>query len=141
MAQFRVGCKALIFDERGRILVVRRAAEETLPGIWEFPGGGVEFGETLEAALARELREETGLEPDVLRVLYASSYVNTRELQIVLINYLCRHRGGGVSLSPEHSESRWAGRAELTDILYPALLGELETHHIFDISELKEAAT
>jgi 8-oxo-dGTP pyrophosphatase MutT (NUDIX family) len=48
--------------ERGdRVLLVRRAEWDTLPGTWELPGGKVDAGETIAAALARELEEETGL--------------------------------------------------------------------------------
>ena len=52
----------LIRDARGRVLLARRTEGRDLSGLWEFPGGKVEPGETPEAALARELREELGIE-------------------------------------------------------------------------------
>ena len=52
----------LIRDARGRVLLARRTEGRDLSGLWEFPGGKVEAGETPEAALARELREELGIE-------------------------------------------------------------------------------
>ena len=52
----------LLRDESGRVLVARRRAEQHLGGLWEFPGGKVETGESAVAALARELREELGIE-------------------------------------------------------------------------------
>lgn len=55
----------VISDARGRILLARRTHGRDLAGLWEFPGGKVEPGETPEAALARELREELGIEADV----------------------------------------------------------------------------
>ena len=59
IAQFVVG--ALITDEAGRVLLLRRRPDDFLDGLWELPGGGVEPGEGLEDALRREVLEETGL--------------------------------------------------------------------------------
>ena len=50
---------------RGRVLLARRTEGRDLAGLWEFPGGKREPGETPEAALARELREELGIEADI----------------------------------------------------------------------------
>ena len=60
---------AALVDADGRVLVQRRPAGAAMAGLWEFPGGKVEGGETPEAALARELREELGIAvaPDALR--------------------------------------------------------------------------
>ena len=55
----------VIRDARGRILLARRSEGRDLSGLWEFPGGKVEPGETPEAALARELREELGIEATI----------------------------------------------------------------------------
>ena len=55
----------VIRDARGRILLARRTEGRDLSGLWEFPGGKVEAGESAEAALARELREELGIEAKV----------------------------------------------------------------------------
>jgi len=58
-----VAVGAVIVDD-GRVLLVKRG-QEPLKGQWSLPGGAVEIGETLQAALAREVREETCLEVDV----------------------------------------------------------------------------
>ena len=61
-----VGVGAVIVDERGHLFLARRGpAAKNERGLWEFPGGAVEFGETLARALAREMREEYGIEIDV----------------------------------------------------------------------------
>jgi 8-oxo-dGTP diphosphatase len=52
----------IVQDPEGRVLVTRRAADAHQGGLWEFPGGKVEAGEGVEAALARELMEELGVE-------------------------------------------------------------------------------
>ena len=57
---------AIVVDSEGRLLLVRRA-NPPAQGLWSIPGGRVEQGETAEAAVVRELREETGLEGSVVR--------------------------------------------------------------------------
>ncbi|MGE8224690.1 MAG: Nudix family hydrolase [Stenotrophomonas sp.] len=56
---------AVITDARGRILLNRRTGDSDMAGLWEFPGGKREPGETSEQALARELREELGIEAEI----------------------------------------------------------------------------
>ena len=58
----------------GRVLIAQRAAGQRLEGMWEFPGGKVEAGETLEAALAREIREEFGVDVVVAEELARTEY-------------------------------------------------------------------
>ena len=55
----------VIRDARGRVLLARRTEGRDLSGLWEFPGGKVELGETPEDALVRELREELGIDATV----------------------------------------------------------------------------
>ena len=54
-----------LFDGQGRVLLAQRPPGKAMAGLWEFPGGKVEVGETPEAALVRELEEELGIEVDV----------------------------------------------------------------------------
>jgi mutator protein MutT len=58
-----VGVGAIIVDDRGRLFLARRGPQaKNERGLWEFPGGSVEFGEKLAQALQREMREEYGVE-------------------------------------------------------------------------------
>ena len=57
----------ILCDARGRILITERVDDGPFHGLWEFPGGKISAGETPEAALARELREEIGVEARISR--------------------------------------------------------------------------
>ena len=78
-----------------------------MAGLWEFPGGKVEHGETPEAALVRELNEELGIgvdERDIEPIAFASEALNDRHL--ILLLYLC-DRWKGLVESPELLELQW----------------------------------
>jgi ADP-ribose pyrophosphatase YjhB (NUDIX family) len=69
----RVGAYAICTDAEGRLLVCRLALGYPSTGAWTLPGGGVEFGEHPDAAVIRELREETGLDGTIERIAMVSS--------------------------------------------------------------------
>lgn len=60
-----VGAAVVVWDQQGRILLVKRAPDATQPGKWSIPAGYVDYGEDVRSGAARELREETGLVADV----------------------------------------------------------------------------
>lgn len=108
-AVVEVSC-ALI-EEQGCLLAALRSPAMTHPGQWEFPGGKLELGESPEACLQREIREELGIEIGDLRPLPPLEH-RYPEGCIRLRPYLCRWQGG--TLHPrEHSDVRWLRPAEL----------------------------
>ena len=81
-----------------RVLLIKRA-HEPLKGQWSLPGGGVELGETLERAVAREVQEETGLDVDVGPIVdvidrIAHDADGRVEHHFVLVDFVCRPSGG-----------------------------------------------
>jgi len=77
-----VGVGALIVDDQGRLFLSRRGVEaKNERGLWEFPGGSVEYGEKLAEALRREMREEYGLEIQVGDLLDVVDHILPEEGQ------------------------------------------------------------
>lgn len=86
---------AALVDADGRVLLQQRAPGRQMAGLWEFPGGKVEPGETPEPALARELKEELGIdvaEAQLVPAAFASAPLGERHL--ILLLYICREWRG-----------------------------------------------
>lgn len=81
---------AALMSINGKYLITQRPANEHLAGKWEFPGGGLKFGETPEACLEREIWEELGLRIKANKLFGLSSYIYDEKMQVILIGYLCR---------------------------------------------------
>jgi mutator protein MutT len=99
-----VGVGAVILNAEGKVFLAKRGREvRNESGRWEFPGGGVEFGETLENALAREVREEYGLEIEVQELLDVVNHLIPAEKQHwVSPTFLCRVKSGAPSIREPH---------------------------------------
>jgi 8-oxo-dGTP diphosphatase len=111
---YRLAVRAVIRDERGRCLLVRRSkANKGFVGQWEWPGGKVDPGESFDAALRREVREETGLEIELGHVVGAFDF----EMPQAQLATLCLEArpilGGTLKLSVEHDESAWVPAADV----------------------------
>jgi 8-oxo-dGTP diphosphatase len=112
-----VGVGAVVLDAEGRVLLARRG-HEPLKGEWSLPGGGVELGETLEAAVAREVLEETGLAVDVGPVVDVLDRVEHAsdgrvEYHFVVIDYLCHAVGDRLVSGSDADDVRWVRPDEL----------------------------
>ena len=106
-----VGVGAVIVRE-GLVLIVRRA-NPPLQGEWSIPGGALDLGEKLRDGVAREVREETGLEVEVGPVLdvFDSIFPDAEgrtQYHYVLVDYLCRPLSGTAIAASDATELRWA---------------------------------
>jgi mutator protein MutT len=111
-----VGVGALIFD-RGKVLLIERA-QEPLRGWWSLPGGAVELGERAEEALRREVREETGLEIEILGLAEVFDRIlpdgdGKIEYHYVVVDWICRPAGGELRAGSDSSAVRWVDRDEI----------------------------
>jgi 8-oxo-dGTP diphosphatase len=120
----RVGAYALCVDERERILLARLSAVEVDVGAWTLPGGGLDFGEHPDAAVIRELEEETGLAGEIDEVAGVFSHVyrqsraaQGRDLHFLGILYHVRIVGGELRDETDGSTdtAAWLSRGELGD--------------------------
>ena len=118
MKTLLVSAVALI-DTEGRVLLAQRPPGKSLAGLWEFPGGKVEPGETPELALIRELKEELGIdvtEACLAPFVFASHAYETFHLLMPL--YLCRRWSGQV-VRKEHAALKWVRPNQLSDYPMP----------------------
>ena len=127
-ATFHMG--ANVYAERdGKILLLKRAGG-ALSGQWYIPGGMVDAGEVPEQAAIRELREESGLEPDGPLELIGLFPMFLYGHEVLLASYACRVKDGEVAVSHEHDGARWieasAMRANMTDELLDGIAAKDE---------------
>ncbi len=113
-----VSAVALI-DPDGRILLAQRPAGKSMAGLWEFPGGKVEAGETPEAALIRELHEELGIETwsSCLAPLTFASH-SYDDFHLIMPLFACR-KWQGIVTPLEGQRLAWVRSANLTDYDMP----------------------
>lgn len=108
------GVGAVVVD-KGRVLLVRRG-REPLKGRWTLPGGVLELGESLAAAVAREVLEETGLLVEPVELIELVDRIHRDGDRIryhyVIADYLCRVTGGALEAGSDADAVRWVERAE-----------------------------
>ena len=112
---------AALVDPDGRVLIAQRPDGKSMAGLWEFPGGKVETGETPEAALVRELKEELGIlvkEPCLAPFTFASHTYAGFHLLMPL--YVCR-RWDGVPQTRHHAALKWVRPRDMKGYPMPAV--------------------
>lgn len=119
------GAAAIITDGRNRVLLQRREDN----GHWGLPGGGVDPGETVSAACIREVKEETNLDVEILRLhgVYSDPaigqlirYPDGNVAHIIAIVFVCRVIGGNLKISHESTDAGWFEFNALPDPMTPS---------------------
>ncbi|BFM38105.1 A/G-specific adenine glycosylase [Synechocystis sp. LKSZ1] len=108
---------AVITNAQGQILIDRRPAEGLLGGLWEFPGGKIEPGETVQACIEREIQEEIGIAIAVEDPLITIDHAYTH-FRVTLHVHLCRYLSG-TPQALECEEVRWVALEELDQYPFP----------------------
>ncbi|MGR3289730.1 MAG: 8-oxo-dGTP diphosphatase MutT [Paracoccaceae bacterium] len=113
-----VSAVALI-DKDGRVLLTQRPEGKSMAGLWEFPGGKVEPGETPEAALIRELQEELGIDTwqSCLAPLTFASHTYS-DFHLLMPVFACR-KWEGTARGQENQKLAWVRAANLRDYQMP----------------------
>ncbi len=110
---------AALIDGEGRVLLAQRPEGKSMAGLWEFPGGKVEEGETPEAALIRELHEELGIETwqSCLAPLCFASH-SYEKFHLLMPLFACR-KWDGIPQSREGQALKWVRAKDLRDYPMP----------------------
>jgi len=128
--ELRPGVAAVISDGAGRILLQRRSDN----GLWGLPGGSVEIGESVRDAIRREVREETGLSVEVVRLIGVYSdprfqivrYPDGNVVHYISTLFACRIVAGEVQTGDETLELQFFDPADLPDDLVPMHLVRIQ---------------
>jgi 8-oxo-dGTP diphosphatase len=113
---------AAIIQRRDQYLVTRRQTGVHLAGLWEFPGGKCEVGETLTDCISRELREELGIRATVVAEVFTTTH-EYPDRRVELHFFACQSDDDPLPVLGQ--EIRWVGRQELADLEFPPADGEL----------------
>jgi 8-oxo-dGTP diphosphatase len=109
----------VLVDADGRVLLAQRPQGKAMAGLWEFPGGKVDPGETPEAALIRELAEELGIDvaASCLAPFTFASHAYP-DFHLLMLLYVCR-KWAGIPTPREGQHLRWVRSARLADYPMP----------------------
>lgn len=129
---------AVVADGEGRILLARRRDND----LWTIPGGGMEPGETIAQTAVREVKEETGIDVEILRLvgLYSDprhvvEYTDGEVRQQFSISFACRPTSTATATSDETSEVRFVEPAELDRLdIHPSIRLRIQ-HYLEDLGE------
>ncbi len=110
---------AVFQNNDNEILLIQRPKDKPMPGLWEFPGGKIEFGETPEQALIREIKEEIALKPTQFKSLAFVSH-SYATFHIILLPYLVTEWSGELNLLEQQQGYIWVDLKNMKEFSKPA---------------------
>ncbi len=133
----RVIIKAMVLKNNKILILKRHPKQKVAPGKWEMTGGKLELEESLEECLTREVKEETNIDIEIKKILYATDH-NTEILgKVVIIVYLCEPKNDKVILSHEHSDFGWVEVEEFRRTVFSEIVDDMDKYGALSIEELK----
>lgn len=114
MTKKRIEVVGAAIIQGNKILAMQRGEQMTLPGLWEFPGGKIEAGETEQEALIREIKEELNVDITILDYINEASY-DYDFGTVILKVYTAKIIAGELSLE-EHKDGKWLKADQLLDM-------------------------
>lgn len=128
--RFHITVKGIVVFHDKILLMKRTRPSSDGLGYWELPGGGLEYGETPNEALIRELYEETGLSIEIVKPAYTFTKIRD-DYQTIGIGYLCIPNHDHVVISHEHTEYRFCSIEEAKKLLSKEIFDDI----IFTLEE------
>lgn len=121
----------LVVVDAKKFLILKRGKSSPGSGLWNFPGGSVEEGETFPQAAVRELKEEASLDVDQSDI----SYIGTLETKYLLVKFfITRKFTGEVSLNRESDDFKWIGMKDIEKFKFVSG-GALHPNLVFEIGK------
>ena len=122
-----------IITHNGKVLIIQRSADDEIgANIWECVGGKIDFGEDLEDALIREVKEEVGLSVTVDKLLYAVTFKTNEHRQVVILSYSCTAYDNIIKLSNEHKNYLWADKKQMMSLLSKPIIEDLNRNSVWE---------
>ncbi len=106
-----------VLVEGGKILLIKRSKEPGA-GLWAIPGGRIEDNETAEECMLREMKEETGLDIQIERMVSLYSEPDRDPRKIIAASYLVRRTGGRLKAGDDAGDARWFDLELLPDLAF-----------------------